>query len=289
MILEHLQGLILFTAASLILGLLSFRALKRNFDSPGRLVTKWALTGAIGYAYFFHLEPMSGEGGRSALFAVMIATIVGAVLAILWVPTILNFITGPIMEWFAGGWFADDSKPYYALARGLRKRGKPDAALEEIEQQLEKFPDDIDGRLLKAEIHAEDLDEVDAAARLLDEVIGFDEEDRHVVPGALKKLADWHLRIEGNPERAEATLQRLIGLFPESGIATEAGQLIKRIPDRERLERAPESRNALKPKQRGSRIRVTSANKTAKGDKDRMIENADDGGTDTVKVKARDD
>lgn len=286
---EQLQGLILFTAALLTLGLLSFRALKRRHDSPGRLVAKWAVTGAIGYGYFFHLKTMSGEGGRSALFAVMIATVAGAALAIMWVPAILNFITAPIMDWFAGGWFADDSKPYYAFAKGLRKRGKPESALEEIDRQLEKFPDDIEGRLLKAEIQAEDLQEVHIAARLLDEVVEFDEEDRKVAPMALKKLADWRLRIEGSPERAEAALQRLIGLFPESRIADEATRLIRRIPDRRRLLQDPASRNALAPKRRGSRIRVTSADKAARSGSPKKVRNSDDDGPDRVRVQNRKD
>ncbi len=289
LITEHLQGLILFTAALLTLGLLSFRALKRNTDSPGRLVANWAITGAIGYGYVFHLKPMSGAGGQSALFAVMMATVVGALLAVMWVPAILNIITGPIMEWFAGGWFADDSKPYYAFAKGLRKRGKAESALEEIDLQLEKFPDDIEGRLLKAEIQAEDLEEVDGASRLLDEVIAFNEEDKKVVPDALKKLADWCLRIDGSPERAEAALQRLIGLFPESRIAAEAGRLIKRIPDRRRLLQDPASRHVLNPKQRGSRIRVTSAYKASKAESREKSGKTADGGLDKARVKTRED
>jgi len=263
-ILQRLQGLILFTAGALILGLLSFRVLQRHVDNPGRVVVKGSLTAALGYTYFVLLKPMSGEGGQSALMAVMLATIVGALLAVLWVPTIMEFITHPIMEWFAGGWFADDSKPYYALAKGLRKRGDHEAALEGIEQQLEKFPDDITGRLLKAEIHAEDLGDVDAAAQVVDEIIALDENNRELVPKALKNLADWRLRIDGDPERAEAVLQRLIGLFPESEPASEAGKLIKRIPDRERLRVRPEARNALQPKPAGARIRVTAADKSAK-------------------------
>ena len=264
LILEKLWGLILFTATLLILGLMSFRALQRNFDTPGRLIAKWSLTGAICYGYWFLLRPMSAEGGAGALYAVMIATIAGIALAVMWAPVILDRITRPIMDLFVGGWFADHSRPYYALAKGLRKREEFERAVAEIDAQLETFPEDAEGRLLKAEIQAEDLEDVAAARETLDELLELDATSAQEIGSGLFQLADWSLRIEGDPDAAENALQKLIGLLPETDTAAKASMLIKRIPDRDRLQSRPESRNALRPSKPGERVRVSKADAVAK-------------------------
>ncbi len=288
LILDKLKGLILFTAALLTLGLLAFRSLKRNFDSPGRVVAKLALTGAIAWAWIFHLKPAAAGDGPGAAYATLIAIAAGVVLAFLWTPAILDLVTGPIVEWFAGGWFADDSRPYYALAKGQRKRGQFEAAVEEIDGQLEKFPGDAEGLLLKAEILAEDLRETDTAADLLDELVEAEEENAQLVSGALKALADWRLRLDGDPVRAEAALQRLVGLFPESATATEAARLIKRIPDPARLRANPALREALAPKKRGERMRVTLANRTTQPAAKREAGGKKEGGFDTLPAGEKD-
>lgn len=257
-ILERLQGLLLFTAALLVLGLLAFKALQRRVDSPGRVVGKWVMTGVVGYGYFFHLKPMSGEGGASALIAVLLALVIGIILTIVWAPPFLDFVTRPIMDLFLGGWFADEKRPFYALAKGRRKRGEFSSAIEEIDKQLRAFPDSAEGWLLKAEIQAEDAGDVAAAADTIDELLENEESDAESASAALTKLADWQLRLAGDPEAAEAALQRLIGLFPESGTATRAQKMLKRIPDRARLKANPTLRDALAPKKEAARIRVTA-------------------------------
>jgi len=74
----------------------------------------------------------------------------------------------------------------------------------------------------------------------------------------LVKLADWRLRLTGDPEAAEEALQRLIGLFPESEVSAQAQKLLKRVPDKARLKANPALRDALQPKKTAQRIRVTT-------------------------------
>lgn len=257
-IFEQVQGLLLFTAALLVLGLLASKALQGRVDFPGRTIGKWVLTGVAGYSYAFILKPMSGEGGAAALIAVLLAVVVGLILAIMWAPPFLDFMTRPIMDLFTGGWFADEKRPFYALAKGRRKRGEFSAAIEEIDKQVSMFPESVEGWLLKAEIQAEDMGDVAAAADTIDELVENEESNAEVASVALTKLADWQLRLAGDPEGADAALQRLIGLFPETETATRARQLVNQLPDRARLKANPGLRDALQPKKGAKRIRVTT-------------------------------
>jgi tetratricopeptide (TPR) repeat protein len=257
-IFERLQGLLIFTAVLLALGLLAYGGLQRQVDSPGAEIVKWVLTGVVGYGYFFHLKPMTAVGGPSALVALLLALLVGLILAIIWVPPILNFITRPIMDLFIGGWFVTEKRPFYALAKGRRKRGEFTTAIEEIDKQLCLFPGSAEGRLLKAEIQAEDIGDVDAAADTIDELVEREESNPEVAPPALMRLADWRLRLGGDPEAAEAALQGLIGLFPESEVSAAAQTLLRRLPDRARLKANPSLRDALQPRKTAKRVRVTA-------------------------------
>lgn len=248
----------MFAAALLALGLIAYKSLRGRVDSPGRVIGKWVLTGVVGYSYFFILKPMSGEGGASALIAVLLALVIGLTLAIVWAPPFLDFITRPIMDLFTGGWFADEKRPFYALAKGRRKRGEFSAAIEEIDKQLAAFPDSVEGWLLRAEIQAEDMGDVAAAADTIDELVENDESNAEVASVALTKLADWQLRLACDPERAEAALQKLIGLFPETEVAVQAQKLLKRLPDRARLKANPGLRDAMQPGKEPKRIRLTA-------------------------------
>jgi hypothetical protein len=120
------------------------------------------------------------------------------------------------------------------------------------------FPGSAEGRLLKAEIQAEDIGDVDAAADTIDELVEREESNPEVAPPALMRLADWRLRLGGDPEAAEAALQGLIGLFPESEVSAAAQTLLRRLPDRARLKANPSLRDALQPRKTAKRVRVTA-------------------------------
>jgi hypothetical protein len=59
---------------------------------------------------------------------------------------------------------------------------------------------------------------------------------------ALNRLADWHLKYGQDPDSARATLERIIGLFPETEQAYLAGQRIAHLSDAEMLAQKNEPR-----------------------------------------------
>ena len=141
----------------------------------------------------------------------------------------------PITALFDGGLEAATPQPLYSTAEARRKQGRPREALYEIQQQLDRFPQDFDGQMMMAEIQADDLKELDTAETT---ILRLCEQPGHApasLAAALNRLADWQLKYRLDPEAARQTLQRVLELLPDSQWAYAASQRLAHLGSPEML------------------------------------------------------
>ncbi len=126
--------------------------------------------------------------------------------------------------------------PAYGQALANRKRGRYDDAVEAVEAQLERYPGDFDGLMLKASIQAENLDDLLAAITTIQETLDDPEKMRFNLPVALNKIADWQLTIAGDAPAAKRTLQQIREVLPGTQAAQFASQRLASLDASEESE-----------------------------------------------------
>lgn len=160
-------------------------------------------------------------GAAVTLFVVLVASVL---LGVLWIPTLVHGLLSPLSNSLTGGDEKIERRPFYYRAQGLRKRGDYSGALEAVRAELEKFPRDLEGRLLEAEILAVNLRQPEEAEAVLQAALdesGWSPEDECLM---LNQLADLRLKHLKNPDAARATWETLIASFPETTAAHLARQ-----------------------------------------------------------------
>jgi outer membrane protein assembly factor BamD (BamD/ComL family) len=160
-----------------------------------------------------------------ALFILIPAVLLG----LLWIPTVVAALIRPLTGAFDGGGAEVDPAPFYYLAEGKRRQGLFQEAIDEVEKQLERFPNDEAGFLLRATIEAEDLQNLPAAKNTLERLLAQKNIKPQSAAAALQTLADWHLQFGPDVAGARAALERLVLLFPNSQIAHAAEQRLAHL------------------------------------------------------------
>jgi hypothetical protein len=202
-----------------------------NLETPVKLAFRCLLTLLIFYVGFAVAKPAFNEGGGAALSALMITLILGLGINILWRHAILDFITNPLTALFTGGNEPPEAKPYYSIAISKRKCGQYEQAIQEVCQQLERFPNDFEGVMLLAAIQAENLNDLPAADYTLTEFSDRPETPSNMVILALIQLADWHLNLALDSDSARVTLQEIVGRFPGTAAALQAEQRLGHLDE----------------------------------------------------------
>ena len=152
------------------------------------------------------------------------------VLGLIWAPTIAGMMSDGTLGFLTGSENLG-SKPNYAMAEGKRGRGDLTGALAEIEGQLQQFPDDFDGQLLIAQIHAENLRDLATARATLENLVTQPHHTPAQISRALNTLADWQIRFAQDRPAAQATLQMLIARYPGTALALKIAQRAARMAD----------------------------------------------------------
>jgi tetratricopeptide (TPR) repeat protein len=149
-------------------------------------------------------------------------------LFVMWHQTIFALISRPITDAFDGGGATEEQRPFYFKALACKGRGEHMAAIEEIEDQLSRFPKDKEGWLLKAEIESNGLLQPIVALATLDEFLAIARpEDR---PEALFRQAEIELDRMKRPEAARRRLEQITHEFQGTEAARLALQKIARLP-----------------------------------------------------------
>jgi tetratricopeptide (TPR) repeat protein len=211
-----------------------FSCLKRSED-PARLVFKWVLTALVVLLLVKVVGPSAAQGGYGVLLFLPLTAICAIALIIIWRHNIGGLISKPFTNLYDGGTEPPIPQPVYSTARALQKRGNYLEAVAEIYRQLERFPTDLEGQLLLAEIQAESFKDPSAAELTIEGLCAQPGHAAQNIAFALYSLADWHLKIAQDGEAARRNLQKIVERFPESEFAAGAAHRIAHMSNTEML------------------------------------------------------
>ena len=135
-------------------------------------------------------------------------------------------IASPIGQLFTGNPNVVEDKPIFGPVISSRNQGDYRHALELVEVQLEKYPFDFDGLMLKAAIQAEDYNDLDSAIVTLNIILNDKDNIRYNLPIVYNKLADWQLNIFNSTDCARKSLEKIKEIYPGTKAAQLASQRI---------------------------------------------------------------
>ena len=239
---ERLFGLVLIGGVSLAVVIYIIRKQLRNRQNdPVKVIGLWVLSFVVflGIAY----SAVAAREGIALLFVLLVSVPIAILLGLAWTPTIANTLVSPLTTALSGDDTVAYEGPAYGQALAKRKRGKYEDAVEAVEAQLEQYPGDFDGLMLKASIQAENLDDLPAAAATIQETLQDPDKVRFNLPVALNKMADWQLTIAGDKSAAKRTLEKIRVALPGSQAAQLASQRLASLDASEESEAAAEDFN----------------------------------------------
>jgi tetratricopeptide (TPR) repeat protein len=231
---EIIRGTVLLAIALSAIGWWMVRCLKRS-DDPARLIFKWILTVPVVLGLLFWVGPFATSSQAGAFIGVPLAAAGGIVLAIIWRHNIAGLIAKPFGALYDGGSEEPIPRPAYSTAQSKQKKGHYLEAIADIRQQLDRFPTDVEGQFLIAQIQAEDLKDVPAAELTIERFCAQPGHAPQNIVFALYSLADWHLKFTQDREAARRHLEKIIELFPESEFALGAAHRIAHLGSEEML------------------------------------------------------
>ena len=211
-----------------------WRTLKRTEDPP-RLIFKWILTAMLLGLLVRYVMPVAGQGGAGAIFGILAAAVIGLGLAVIWGRNIALLVAKPFASLYDGGDAQADPKPFYSSARAKQKRGDYLGAKAEVRKELLRFPTDVEGQMLLAEIEAQDLKDLQAAEIVIERFIAQKDHAPANIVYALNTMADWHLKYAQDRDAARACFERIIELMPETEWAMRASQRMAHLGSMEVL------------------------------------------------------
>jgi len=192
-----------------------------EYDSVGPMTLKLGVSGIL----ILISVPLFSVGAFGALLSIGPLFILG----LLWAGPLMDWIGGGAIDSLMGGGEKVEAKPLYSIAETKWHRGDPEGAIAEIDNELEKFPCDYDGQIMKATIQLETLRDFNAAQATLLEII----QQSHHAPGQIARvmnmLADWQLKHLDNKEIARDTLEAIVGRFPNTAIELVTAQRLARM------------------------------------------------------------
>ena len=224
---EFIRGLLIFILFGALVVWLIIHTI-RNAEEPKRMAIKWAITLPLAALIVLSLKLLGP-------LAPLLIALCGIVLSYLWTPHLGSLVSSPLTSIFDGGNIPPDPRPAYSIAMARQKQGHYLEAVAEIRRQLDRFPTDLEGHLLLAEILAEHLGDLPGAETTIQHFVTQSGHAPKNIAFALYSLADWHLRFGQDREAARRALQKIIDLLPESEFALGAAQRLGHLGDAEML------------------------------------------------------
>ena len=123
----------------------------------------------------------------------------------------------------------DAGSSCYGVAEALRQQGRFTEALAEVQRQLTTRPNDFLGLVLLAEIQAENLNDLAAAQRTLDDIVNAPGQSPPNIAYAFNQLATWHLKFNRDAVAARHALEKILNRFPQTPWAQAARQRISQL------------------------------------------------------------
>ena len=214
-----------------------FFMLKKSYE-PAKMLLKIAVT--IPFVVL-----CLGFAQKMGPFGPFLIVFMAVVLSYMWTPHLAEWISSPLTNLFDGGNERPDYKPFYSIATTKRKRGKYSEAIAEVRKQLEKFPNDFEGVMLLAGIQAENQNDLQAAENTLNHFCMRPKAPEKQVAAAWTTMADWHLKFGVDVDSARASLQKIIGRYPETELALRAEQRMAHLGSTEKILLEQHDRHAV--------------------------------------------
>ena len=152
-----------------------------------------------------------------------------SLLGLIWAGPAMDYFGMKAINQLMGGGEEVEPQPLYSIVETRRKSGEPQKALELLGSELEKFPGDYDGLILKAMIQMEDLKQFEDARATLLEVGSAEAHTAGQVSRAHNLLADWQIKFQKDEAAARETLEMLRARFPDSGVEFAVSQRRARL------------------------------------------------------------
>ena len=235
LVLRFSFGLFTLLAAVCVIGWFLCWLLKNSYD-PAALAFRWSMTIGLIVGGYIGIDWIIGPsaGPTEKILGLFLGMFIALVLAGLWAPAIADKVSDLIGGLFTGGNEPPPPQPFYSIALTKRKQGKFKEALYEIQQQLAKFPTDVTGHMLLAEIQAVDLDDLPAAQVTIERLCSQPGHSAPQIANAFNALADWHLKLQDR-DAACAALEQIIARLPGTDQAQLAAQRIAHLASKESL------------------------------------------------------
>lgn len=229
---EHARPILTIVAALLLalaVGVwLAWKTVKKSED-PARVIFKWIASGVIFVILVIMGLSIRGMGPAGAFIGPISAAAFGVVLGIMWAPHLGALIAKPFTALYDGGETEAELRPLYSIARAKQKRGLYQAAIAEVQKQLERFPQDYEGWMLLAEIHGDNLKDNAEAQRCIAQILSHENQAPRNLVFALNRSADWYLDLASDREAAREAISKIVELFPGSEFAHVAAQRLAHL------------------------------------------------------------
>ncbi len=234
-LLKILFELLVWLGFLLAAGWVARRVLQRSEDPPA-LLFRLVLTALNGVFIYRVVGPIVAPmDAVSAYIGIPLAAVAGAVMALIWVPSLADTLGRWCGTLYDGGAKPPDPEPFLSIAEARRKQGRYAEAIAALREQLERFPHHFRTQMLLAEIQAEDLRDLPAAAATVETCLRQPGHPPKNIAFALLRLAEWQLKLSRDREAARATLERILELLPGTPEAHLARQRLAHLPPEEML------------------------------------------------------
>lgn len=209
---------------------LAHRMSKRDdgqmFDPRDRVIITIAIVALLTAAG----KTLVGGGAAAGVFGLIIVIPAGVILAFMWLPAAVESLLSGLTGAMTGGNQQVEAKPFYFRALAKRRQGKFSEALAEIDTELLKFPGNLEGLLLKAEIQSDDLKNQAAATGLLEEIIQTPDRPRQERLAGQFRLAELQLHRIRDIPAGRAVLEQILEENPDTEAAHTARQHLAHLP-----------------------------------------------------------
>jgi tetratricopeptide (TPR) repeat protein len=213
-------------------GFIIVRSVQKAEDPP-RMIFKWVVTALMVWVMFKLVAPMVTD---NPVMGLPLLGFCGIVFVIVWRRSLTMLVASPLASLYDGGTQPPDPRPAYSVAYARQKQGRYLEAIDHIRQQLQRFPRDVEGQLLLAQLQAENLNDLEAAALTIERFCAQPNHAPQNVAFALYSLADWQLQFGKDIDAAHRSLEKIVELLPESEYALGAAQRIAHLTTPELLE-----------------------------------------------------
>jgi len=223
---------------------------QRSDSGTGTIITKTLVSAVLVYAMIRHVAPLALSGVGAIIGVPLLAGML-VILSVLWRHELLGIFAEPLGDLIDGGRQQIEPQPFYSHAEAKRMAGDFAGAIAAVRAELEKFPDDFDGRLRLATLLAEHSEDLPGALRVVEDTLRLKTLTNGQIAYMLHTAADWHLKFNRDTEAARQAVERITTLLAGTEAALHAQQRLANFVTPEMLAREDNRQPIVIPETEG--------------------------------------